>query len=653
MRLIFVLLIMFASFIGTVAQAQTLLRGTDPGWIEGAVLPEADPRLAGKTQSGVLYLLSDDQVSWQGQNAIWYRRLQMKVIDRTGLETAATIRRDFDPEFDKLTLTRLFVIRGDQKIDLIGTVKDDVFRREDNLDSGILDGRLTAVLQIPDLRVGDVVDFAFLQETEPLIEGMGRSGFVPMEYDVPVVLSRLIVHWPKDWQMNLGSWPDRVSYKKAGEGDTTRHEWQRLNHIPPKEEENAPITADPTAIIRFSAFPDWGALSAAMTPHYAKDYPLSPGWEERLETIRQDHSSDADRTYAALRLVQDEIRYVSLSIGVGGIIARDPQTVISSGFGDCKDKSLLLRTLLRRMGIAADVALTDIDQGYALPLDQPRLGAFDHAIVRAELDGRAVWMDPTGVHEGGGPDTAVTPDYGYALPLRGAAQRELEPIILSDQTLWDVEANEEFRFTPEGVQLNVTTVHRGVAANHYRYRFATESRDAISEEFLKYYAGRYPGIETARDIRMSDRRGANRLETVESYFIPAAALAENDLGKDFPFGAGNFVSDLSTVLTGKRTLPFYAGGRSKIRHKVRILDAPISFRAPDPVAIGNSAFRFSFVGKAEADGELRLIYRFDRSGSIVPPEEVAGVLRDADRIGQNIVYSWDLTPSDSSDNKRP
>jgi Domain of Unknown Function with PDB structure (DUF3857) len=641
MRVIFSLMILLVSLTGV--SAQTLLRAEEPGWVIAAKLPKTDPALKSKIQGGVLFLLSDDQIRYQGEVTERYSRIMTKVTDRTGLEFAATIKQDFDPEFDTLTLTRLRILRGDQVIDVRPLIREDIVRRESNLDSGIIDGRLTAVLQVPDLRVGDIVDQAFIRANRPPIAGTGLAGSSVLEFGVPVVLSRLVLNWPADRPLHLGDWPDRVSHTEVTEGGIIRHEWQRVNNLPPREEEAVPVEADPTAIIRYSAYADWGFLTSALNGHYTKDYPLTPDWEARLARIKAENATDAARAYAALRLVQDDIRYVSLSIGVGGILAREPAVVIQTGYGDCKDKSLLLRTLLTRLGITANVALTDIDAGHGLMREEPMLWAFDHAIVRAEVDGQRVWMDGTAVQEGGGLTTAVTPDYGYTLPLR-ADQRALEPIALSDQTSWNIDSSEEFQFGDDGIRLTVKTVHSGVAGNHYRYRFASESRDAIRDEFLDYYAGRYPGVESAGAIRVTDNRDENRFETVERYFVPVAALSENGLREDFLFGSGNYASGLPKVLSGKRTLPLAAGDRASFRHKVTVRDAPISFRAPPPVRIENSAFKFAFSGAVPKTGELRLFYKFSRTGAPVPADEVAGVIRDAQVLGNSVGYSWDLTP---------
>src|SRR5690606_21899698 len=145
------------------------------------------------------------------------------------------------------------------------------------------------------------------------------------------------------------------------------------------------------------------------------------------------------RAFAALRLVQDELRYVSLSVGAGGYWARKPQEVIASGFGDCKDKALLLAVILKRLGIEAAVALTDVDAGPALPEEVPMLGAFDHAIVRIRHDGASHWVDPTASHQGGGFSTAAPPPFAWALPLTGPDQRGLEPIPVTPEQGWSTD----------------------------------------------------------------------------------------------------------------------------------------------------------------------------------------------------------------------
>ncbi|MDP3195505.1 DUF3857 domain-containing protein [Tabrizicola sp.] len=400
--------------------AQTLGLAEDPAWADIIPIPEGDVALRTEVEGGQFFLLSDHQLRWEGEVKQSWNRVVAEVTDRAGLEELATIQLDFDPTHETASLTRLMIHRGGQVIDLKASVDPQVYRRETRLDEGVIDGTLTAVVQVVDLRVGDVLDQATLLESRPLVGGAERSGSSWLEWSTPVVLSRTLLTWPRDLPLALGPMPDRVSYSTTDLGDgTLRHEWRRANHIPPIEEELVPNEVIEDALLRFSDTRDWTPLTRALAPHYTRDYPLPPDWEAKVDAIARDHATPATRAYAALRLVQDELRYVSLSVGAGGYFARPPDAVIASGFGDCKDKSLLLRVILSRLGIEAAVALTDLDAGYGLPDEPPTPYVFDHMILRATLDGHAVWMDPTGAHQAGGLGTATMPDYGYALAVTG------------------------------------------------------------------------------------------------------------------------------------------------------------------------------------------------------------------------------------------
>src|SRR5690606_11790358 len=243
----------------------------------------------------------------------------------------------------------------------------------------------------------------------------------------------------------------------------------------------------------------------------------------------------------------DEIRYVGIEVGAGGYFARPPAQVVEQGFGDCKDKALLLQTVLDRLGIASIVALTDLDEGHALHRELPGIGAFDHMILRIDIGGERYWVDPTASHEGGRIDQAPPPDYGFALPLTGPEQVRLDRIDLAGKPGWESSTVETYNFFLLGTTLNVRSEFGGTFANSRRYRWATEPHDEIGRGFLDYYERRYPGIRQVAPVTMSDDRDSNTVVMEERYIIPAPALFENGLREDFYFGAEDFGDRKSVV----------------------------------------------------------------------------------------------------------
>ena len=647
MRALIAILAFLCSPLPAFAQSQGpgLLRADTPAWVDELPMLAVDPALRLHSLDGVHYILSDHQLHWEGDNRVSYGRTALEVTDRAGLERAATISFDYDPRSDQVTLTRLVVIRDGQEIDLRDKVREEVLRRETRLDEGIIDGTLIAWIQVPDLRVGDIVDYASLREMKPLASAGERSVWSRLEWGVPVQLSRTIVLWPKDWPFNQAKLTNRVSHVSAPvEGGLIRHEWQRVNHIPERWEDNTPPGYGPGAVLKLTAETDWGAISGALSPYYAKDYPLTPEWEAKLEAIKSASTDPETRAIAALRLVQDELRYVSLSVGAGGYWARLPEEVLTSGFGDCKDKALLLAVMLQRMGIEAAVALTDIDEGRALPMDVPMLGLFDHAIVRIRLDGRSHWVDPTEIHQGGDLTTGAPPDYGWALPLTGPGQRELEAIPVTPDQSWSTDVTETYSFTDEGVGLEVRSVYRGGAADSFRQRFAVNPLSNLSRDYLDYYLDRYPGLEMERSIDTTDDRAQNRFEMVEHYFLPIRMLRGTDLELDFPFGTENFVSNLPDRLPITRQIPLDMGDAAIFRHKVQVNNAPMEFLAPAPILLRNAGFRFSMTASDRPAGSLTLSWEFERKGGSVPRDQAGAVIGDADHVYENTWFTWDVSP---------
>ncbi len=626
------------------AAAQTLEIASEPDWVEVLAIPDDDPKLRAEVEDGEFYLLSDHQMRWVGDEKQSYGRTVAEVTDRAGLEGLATIQFDFDPEFETISLVRMRILRGGQEIDLKDQVTSEVYRRETRLDEGIIDGTLTAVVQVPDLRVGDVLDYATILTRTPMVGAGERGGTSWLEWDTPVVLSQSALIWPAGMALELGPLPPEVTYAVTPLADgSQRHVWQRVGHLPPPDEEEVPYEVIEAALLRFSDTRDWTPLVLSLAPHYTADYPLPAAWEAKVEAIALAHATPETRAFAALRLVQDELRYVSLSVGAGGYFARSPAEVIAAGFGDCKDKSLLLRVMLTRLGVTSAVALTDLDGGYGLPQELPGLGAFDHMILRATLDGRAVWMDPTGSHSGGGLGTAALLDYGYALPLTGQGSAALERMEATAKGVWQQESRETFAFSMFGVFLTVETTHLTGAADGARAHWAANPVSQISRDFLDYYQDRYPGLVVLRPPEMTDDRTGNKVVVIERYFLPLETLDRNGLREDFLFGIENLVERYPRHLNDQRRLPFLVGGPWVARYEVEVKGAPIEFEPPDPVALQNAAFRFSYSGTAREGGNMSLSWSFEPLVRAIPADQVEAVLDDARVVREASWYTWDLT----------
>ncbi|MBK2356692.1 DUF3857 domain-containing transglutaminase family protein [Francisella hispaniensis] len=98
-------------------------------------------------------------------------------------------------------------------------------------------------------------------------------------------------------------------------------------------------------------------------------------------------------------LVQDKITYLGDWKKVdAGIYPRTMEEIIDTGYGDCKDYSLLTIASLRYLGLSARFALVtrgEIIEEYS-DKTLPSINNFNHAIVYVKgSDGKEYWIDPT------------------------------------------------------------------------------------------------------------------------------------------------------------------------------------------------------------------------------------------------------------------
>ena len=93
------------------------------------------------------------------------------------------------------------------------------------------------------------------------------------------------------------------------------------------------------------------------------------------------------------RYVQKELHYEAIEFGRRAYIPKPARETLSDRYGDCKDHSVLLYTMLNAVDVPAQLALVNINQ-QVLP-ELPNIDQFDHMVVSVPLDGTRLYIDST------------------------------------------------------------------------------------------------------------------------------------------------------------------------------------------------------------------------------------------------------------------
>lgn len=100
-----------------------------------------------------------DQADLTGRVSQAYRGLSDTVQRAKSLEEAGQISIDHQSKYQQLELNSLDVWRAGKRIDMRTQAHYAKLRRESGLENGLIDGALTLSITLPDLRVGDRVDY--------------------------------------------------------------------------------------------------------------------------------------------------------------------------------------------------------------------------------------------------------------------------------------------------------------------------------------------------------------------------------------------------------------------------------------------------------------------------------------------------------------
>jgi hypothetical protein len=482
-----------------------------PAWVKPFEIPKPTTASGGSTR--VLLEDSQDKFVPDGLDIYWERAERIETPQ--GLGSIGNVSFDWNPDTENLLIHRVRIIRGDKVIDLLADgQKFIVLRRENKLEEAMLDGTLTAAIQPEGLQVGDILDFAIGYESrDPLTRG--RSRRILMMPTAPTDLFAIRELWPStetpQWRETYGL--DKPTISTTPDG--TELLISMADAVRPKAPKQAPGHYSHPGTFEISEVGGWSDVSALMTPYYDKAALLKPDSPLRDEVAKIKAASNDPKVQAAaaLHLVQAQVRYLYLGMNNGGFIPAAADLNWSRRFGDCKGKTVLLLAMLRELGIKAEPALVDTVSGDDLDIRPAMVAAFDHVIVRAEIDGKVYWMDGTRAADRT-LDELPVPNFHWALPLRAEGanlERLVVPALDKPEELTALRLDASAGLDGP-VPAHADYILRGDAANDYRERLADMSREDMADYLRDYWRKEYYWIDIAKvDASYDERTGEEHI----------------------------------------------------------------------------------------------------------------------------------------------
>ncbi len=253
------------------------------------------------------------------------------------------------------------------------------------------------------LSVGDTIEYDVVLKSKPLVPGqfwhsnylVSRSICLDEQVELDV---------PRNRPLKMKGLPG-VTPKVKDDGDRRIYLWKTSNLTVPKPVQmlknfqiNVRQLLEGTRPglpphVAFSTFQQWNEVGKWYAELDRDRSTPTPVVRSQADEIVRGKNNDTEKAQALYEWVARNIRYVSLSFGVGRYQAHPAADVLANNYGDCKDKITLLEAFFAAEGIPINAALVNASSEFDLDVPTPQ--AFDHVIALASVAGKQIWLDPT------------------------------------------------------------------------------------------------------------------------------------------------------------------------------------------------------------------------------------------------------------------
>jgi predicted transglutaminase-like cysteine proteinase len=473
-----------------------------PDWLR-ALSTEPLPSYPAETDHVILLTEMNTVINEKGEMKTFYR-VAYKILNTKGREHDH-VAVFFDPDTPVSGLKAWAIPAAGEAFE----AKEKDALETSMTGSEMYSDRRMKYLHVPFSEPGTVIGYEY--------EQVRRSDVLQDVWDfqekVPVRTARYMLTLPKGWEFQE-RWTNWT--KVAGAASDLRTIWELRDLPAVKDEPSMPAwkaVAGRMAISVISGRPElksrqrvsWADVGSWYWGLSSPQAATSPQLQAKVTELTASFPDTWSKMKAIAAFAQRRVRYVAIEVGIGGYQPHSAPDILTNSYGDCKDKAILVRTMLQQIGVESYMVLTHSSRG-VVAADFPTMLSFNHAILAirvpesvpvdkavATLDhpklGRLLIFDPTssltplgslpGYLQGGRGLLVLSTggeliDFPAELPSANVIQRSAK-LSLNDQG------------TLQGV---IDEVRTGANANEKRHELlalAVSDRRRVIENFLAVF----------------------------------------------------------------------------------------------------------------------------------------------------------------------
>ena len=345
-------------------------------------------------QQGYVLLLDDGvvKVEADGRSSSTYRQV-VQILRQRAVEPRQEQEFVYDPTHERLTINWIRVVKPDGEVVSAKPSQQQESDVPADMSDPVYLNRKVIRVSLSGVAVGTLVDYSYTrEELKPFRAGDFFTSWSVMA-GTTVRRSRFLVDAPKDMKLQIEE--RNLSFARATTttNGRTQYLWATKDVPWVKGEMFAADSNDVYQSVYVAAPGAWSDIGRWYADLAKDRYTPTKALRDTVHALVAKAKTFDDSVRAIHRWVAQDIRYVSISLGIGGFQPRQPDSVIHTGFGDCKDKATLFVAAMGVLGIEAYPVL--LNAGGNVDRGMPTIGQFDHAIAAIKRNNKYEYTDLT------------------------------------------------------------------------------------------------------------------------------------------------------------------------------------------------------------------------------------------------------------------
>ncbi|MDD5595656.1 MAG: DUF3857 domain-containing protein [Candidatus Omnitrophica bacterium] len=351
-------------------------------------------------QAGGIVLLADENITvTPDAKEISQLHYVIKILNERGKQTFAETQLEYDSTYERIELDYARTIKPD------GTVVDVGSRHirdvSKYLNFPLYSNAHVYIISFPEVTEGAVIEYKVKVVSNQLINKKDFVTAYPIQASEPIITANFSVDLPKEKALHIKIINDKyndfgaaLNPKIIQENGKTIYRWQFKNIPQILPESNMPPEAEVNPTLLLSTFGSWQEIYAWWWG-LAKDK-INPdeAIKDKVAQLLKNKNTPEEKIRGIYNFCAKEIRYVAVEYGQAGYEPHAAADTFKNKYGDCKDKAILLVTMLKEAKISGWPLLISTREYYNLNQDFPSV-LFNHSIAAITLKDKTIFMDST------------------------------------------------------------------------------------------------------------------------------------------------------------------------------------------------------------------------------------------------------------------